>query len=229
MAPYLILDTYLEEAGAAADMVELVGDRPTHTVRPPFGDDVPRHAAEWRGLLLTGSAASATDRKIPWLEPLRALVRDAVAHEVPVFGICFGHQVIAQAVCGEAAVRRSPTPELGWSEIEVTAAHPLLEGVPRGFPFFVSHFDEVCVEDNTLDVFARTPRCAIHGFQVPGKPVYGLQFHPEMPPDECTRLVREGLPRIDPTADIEECLASARDGRDLGRRILANFFRLVGD
>jgi GMP synthase (glutamine-hydrolysing) len=225
--PLLILDTYLEEEGAASPMRALVGDRPTRVVRPPFGDAVPETSTEYAALLLTGSAASATDESLPWIAPLRALVRDAVDRDQPVLGICFGHQVLAQAVLGPEAVRRSETPEFGWREIEVLADHPLMAGIERRFSCFVSHFDEVCVPPGDLEVIARSNRCAIHAFQVPGKPAVGVQFHPEMPPEECERLVRRYLPRIDPDTDPETLLAQAVDQRPLGRELLANFLRWV--
>ncbi len=228
MRPFLILDTYLEQTGAAPDIRALVGERETEAIRPPHGDPVPKSSGEHAGLLLTGSAASVTDPTLEWLEPIRALVRDAIERDRPVLGICFGHQLIAQAALGNEAARVSPTPELGWKEIEIFADHPLLAGIDRRFDCFVSHFDEVHVPPGSLEVFARSERCAVHGFQVPHKPVFGLQFHPEMPPEECRRLVRKNLVRADPEGDPEREIEREVDRRPLGRAIMKNFFELVG-
>lgn len=224
-APLLILDTYLEPAGAAPDLRALVGARPVQVVRPPFGDALPADPSPFAALLLSGSVASTTDESLSWLPPLRAFVRQALEQARPILGICFGHQLLAQAALGFDVVRRSPTPELGFGEIELVGEHPLLDGIERRFTCFVSHFDEVHAAPGELEVFARSPDCAIHGFQVPGKPAIGVQFHPEMPPAECDRLVREYLPQVDADADPDAVLASAVDGRPLGRRLMANFFR----
>lgn len=226
MRPFLILDTYLEEAGGASELRALLGDRPSEAIRPPFGDAVPKSARDHAGLLLTGSAASVTDTSLEWLEPVRALVRDAIDRAQPVLGICFGHQLIAQAALGNDAVRVSPTPEIGWREIEVFAEHPLLKGIDRRFESFVSHFDEVWIPRGGLEVFARSDRCAVHGYQIPDRPVFGLQFHPELTPEECRRIVRRNLPQIDPEADPEREIAREVDGRPLGRRIVQNFLSL---
>jgi len=228
MRPLLILDTYLEQAGGAPEFRALIGERASEAIRPPFGDAVPKSSRDHAGLLLTGSAASVTDSTLEWLEPIRDLVRDAIDRAQPVLGICFGHQLIAQAALGNDAVRVSPTPELGWREIEVFAEHPLLAGLDRRFECFVSHFDEVWIPEGGLEVFARSERCAVHGYQVPDRPVFGLQFHPELTPEECRRIVRRNLQRVAPEADPEREIARQVDGRPLGRRIMSSFFKLTG-
>ena len=168
------------------------------------------------------------DDSLPWLEPLEALVRDAAEREVPVLGVCFGHQIVARALLGPDAVRRSPTPEIGWFDIERTRDHPLFEGVEPRFRTFLSHFDEVTPGVAGIEVLARSERCPIQAYRIPGRPIWCVQFHAEMDAAETERLVRErsaGSPELG--LDPDEVLRGAVDSSALRERLLANFLTLA--
>ena len=89
----------------------------THAVRDGFLPSAVDAADAW---LVTGSACSAYDDEA-WIPPLEQFVRDAVDAGGPVIGICFGHQLVAQALGG--TVERSPA---GWT---VGAVDYALDGV----------------------------------------------------------------------------------------------------
>ena len=72
---------------------------------------VPERAADYAGLCLMGGAMSVND-PLPWIAPLCALIRDAVAHDIPVLGHCLGGQLISRALGGE--VTRAAVKEIGW-------------------------------------------------------------------------------------------------------------------
>ena len=218
----LILDSYLDEVGAWRNFVDLIPGRDHRAVRVAK-ETPPANLDGVDGLMLTGSAASAVDGE-PWLAPVYDLIREAHARELPTLGVCFGHQLIPRALFGEDAVRRSPTSELGWLEIRRTAANSLWDAVPERFTCFVSHFDEVTPGLPGLDVFAASDRCPVQGYQVRGAPMWGLQFHPEMPFEESERLVRSNSPRHDYIHESpEDLLARAVDVRPIGLRLFANF------
>ena len=65
----------------------------------PFPDP-----ARLEAIVITGSAAGVYDR-LPWLDPLRAFIRTAYEQRTPMLGICFGHQIMADALGGD--VRKS--------------------------------------------------------------------------------------------------------------------------
>ena len=103
---------YLEEVGIAS-----------HIIRPSEGDDVPRSARLFSGVVFLGSDASVND-PLSWIEQELHLTRDAVACDVPVLGHCFGGQLLARAL--GATVQKSPWPQIGWTRLRVTpAAQPL--------------------------------------------------------------------------------------------------------
>lgn len=221
MKPYLIVDSYIEPPGGAHNLVRLLDGAPHRTVRSTV-EPLPGSSEPYRALLLTGSAASVVDDD-PWTGPLLDLLADAASRRVPVLGICYGHQAIARALFGRAAVRRAPVAEIGFREIEVTDDRCLLAGVGRPLRTFLSHFDEVLPVDG-LRVLARTADCSVQAYQVVGRPVWGIQFHPEMGSAEIERILRDkerDRPELGVDADRE--LAGAVDGRPVIGRIFANF------
>jgi len=129
-------------------------------------------------IILTGSEASILERE-PWVDEEAEFVRRAVARGAAVLGSCWGHQLIAFALAGEAHVRRMTRPEIGWVPLRVDKANDLLG--PAGTPFtFSIHYDEVVDLPPAFEVLASTETCPVQALKVTGKPVWGLQCHPEV-------------------------------------------------
>jgi len=225
--PHLILDCYYDETGSAPNFRALLGGAPSTTVRVVY-EPLPTDLDQFGAIFLTGSKANLpAPEPEPWMHPLLELIRRIHAEERPLLGICFGHQAIAAALGGLEAVRRAPRSELGWETIRVERANPLLEGLPEEFTCFVSHFDEVSPDLQGVEVFASSERCPVQAFQVHDRPIWSMQFHPEMDPDESETLVRSNLARHETLGDDPEAvLATRRDSRDLGEVIFANFLAL---
>jgi len=91
--------------------------------------------------IITGSASSVTERA-PWMLRTEEYVRRIVAAEVPLLGICFGHQLIGQALGGEVA-KNPRGREIGTVRLEVSEDDPILEGQPRTFDVQATHSDTV--------------------------------------------------------------------------------------
>ncbi len=81
------------------------------------GDDVPRDAAAYSGLVFMGGPMSVND-DLPWIPKVEALIRDAVAKNIPLLGHCLGGQLISKAL--GAKVSRNPVKEIGWGEVRVS-------------------------------------------------------------------------------------------------------------
>jgi GMP synthase (glutamine-hydrolysing) len=153
---------------------------------------------QFAAVLITGSAASVADRA-PWTLAAEARVRDAVEREVPVFGICFGHQMLGQALGG--AVERNPMGrEIGTVSVEVRGNDSFLEPLGSRFLANMTHVDTLVRLPPGARVLARTaldPHAAVRF----GERALGVQFHPEIDRDVMTAyvdaraevIVREGL------------------------------------
>jgi GMP synthase (glutamine-hydrolysing) len=191
----------------------------THDVRTAAPLPGPRDADAF---VITGSSSSVTERA-PWMLRAEALVREVVAAQRPLLGICFGHQMIAQALGGE--VTRNPRGrEIGAMRVERLVDDDLFAGLPRTFDVHGTHVDSVARVPPGAEVLATTPRDPVAAFRV-GARVRAVQFHPEFDADVMRGylLARGDLIRSE-GGDPDALLAEV--GRPtLGPPILANFAR----
>lgn len=135
--------------------------------------------ADFSHVILTGSESSITERPA-WAEAEAAMAREAVERGRAVLGSCWGHQLLAYALAGESHVRPAARPEVGWIAIRLERTSDLL-GPAGTAPFtFSTHYDEVCDLPAEFEVLASTADCAVEAFRYAGRPVWGLQVHPEI-------------------------------------------------
>lgn len=145
-----------------ADLVEFdvnSGQLPPHT--------------DFDGLVVTGSRSSVYWDD-DWIEPLVEYVAAAAADGVPILGVCYGHQVLAEALGGRVAGMDDF--ELGYSTVEQIDDDPLFEGVGDSFRVFTSHGDTVVELPPAATLIARN-EYGVHGFR--REHCWGVQFHPE--------------------------------------------------
>lgn len=116
-----------------------------------------------------GARWAVHDERVPWIADESTMVRHALDSGLGVLGVCFGGQLLAQALGGTVA--RSPQPEIGWCDVHTD--NPGL--VPAG-PWFQWHFDRLTAPPGAVEV-ARNGS-ATQAF-VKGRAL-GLQFHPEV-------------------------------------------------
>lgn len=147
-------------------------------------------------VILSGSDVTVPSAEA-WFAGQCAELRSAVAAGVPLFGICFGAQLIAQALGGVAAVRRAARGEFGVTSIAPSAAlagDPVLgRSLPADRPSRVYnlHADEVdpdAARRLGLAVLAASPDCAVQAFRIPDRKVWGVQFHPELTGEKVASL-----------------------------------------
>jgi len=126
------------------------------------------------GLVLSGGAprvginAEAMGRNGEYLDQLR----------VPILGICAGHQFMALHFGGKAAPAKHP--EFGKAQVTVTEKDVLFDGLPETFEVWESHNDEVSVVPPGFANLARSESCACQAMRAADRPLFGLQFHPEV-------------------------------------------------
>lgn len=152
--------------------------------------------AGFAGIMVTGSASSVTERA-PWMLRAEAFLRAAVAADVPVLGICFGHQLLAQALGGHVA-RNPQGREIGTVKLEATehaGADPLFEGLPPSFAVNASHVDTVERLPPGATVLSCTGLERHASFRV-GR-AWGVQFHPEFDGDVMRQYAIARRPAIE--------------------------------
>ncbi len=98
--------------------------------------------------------------------------------DIPMLGICAGHQFMAIFFGGKAGP--SGIPEFGKATIIVDEEDDLFLGLPLEFEAWLSHNDEVSEVPPDFIVLAHSENCPVQSMKHTKRPVYGLQFHPEV-------------------------------------------------
>ncbi|MEM0128750.1 MAG: GMP synthase subunit A [Thermoplasmata archaeon] len=115
---------------------------------------------------------------------------------VPVLGICVGHQFLARHFGGRVA---RGAPEFGRIEVVIDEpSHPLFAGLPSPFRAWSSHNDHVVALPPGWLRLAHSPACPVQAMAHPDRPIWGVQFHPEVEPtDHGVELFRRFLALVE--------------------------------
>jgi GMP synthase (glutamine-hydrolysing) len=125
-----------------------------------------------RGLILSGGPASVYEPGAPLCDPA------IFSLGIPVLGICYGLHLACQALGGR--IQPAPHREYGRADCRFEQGEPLFQGVPGQAPVWMSHGDQVDVTGDAFTMLASTETCQAAAVKHKDRPVYGLQFHPEV-------------------------------------------------
>lgn len=155
-----------------------LGQGGVQVVHPHRGEPLPQPASV-QAAVITGSSAMVTDRS-DWMEATSAWLRAALDAGMPLLGICFGHQLLAQA-CGGRVADNPRGAEVGTLEVRLhpaAASDPLLGELPGRLRLHLSHRQSV-IELPPGAVALAESNLEPHQAFVLGGHAWGLQFHPE--------------------------------------------------
>jgi len=201
-------------------------DSRLRVVDPRGGAELPAHEG-LAGVVVSGSVAMVTDCR-DWSQRVAAWLAQVVAANVPVLGICYGHQILAHAIGG--CVSYNPNgQEYGTVEIRLLPAakdDPLLSHLPAVFHAQAIHSQSVIRLPDGAVRLAENDHDRHQAFRV-GKCAWGVQFHPEFDVDIVRSLARardaglraEGL-------DPDAISAAARETPQAAS-VLARFAKFV--
>ncbi len=170
-----------------------------------------------QAILITGSAAGVYD-ELDWIAPLEDFVRAADAKGTPMVGVCFGHQLIAQAMGG--VVRKS---EKGWGLgrqiYQVAPRNGVIEDTELAVA--CSHQDQVTAAPATARTFLSSPFTPHAGLLYESGTTLSVQPHPEFDADYAHALceLRAGIAPDHVVATAKASLAEPLDSAKLGRAI----------
>lgn len=194
-----------EDPTAAVDVVSI-----------PNGDALP-HPGKLEAVLITGAAAGVYDG-FDWIEPLEDFVRKAYASKTPMVGICFGHQLIAQALGG--TVRKS---EHGWGigrhVYQVLPENGVIDG--EAIAIACSHQDQVIEAPRDALTILSSDFTPHAGLLYANGTTLTVQPHPEFDvafAQVCCEL-RDGTAPADVVAKAKASLAQPMDNAKLGGAI----------
>ncbi len=139
-------------------------------------DRFPAAVDECDGWLLSPSRCSVYDGH-PWIAEAEDLIRDLIARERPYVGICFGHQLAAQAL-GVPVQRAADGWQVGVHEYEIVERRPWMEPTRSRVALIASHEDQVTAVPDGARLLACTSGCPVAGLLI-GERAWTLQPHPE--------------------------------------------------
>lgn len=154
-----------------------LGAAPLEVVRVDAGETLPPPRAV-AGAVITGSAAMVTER-IDWSEHAAGWIRDAMDAQTPLFGVCYGHQLMAHALGGRVGWLPAGR-EIGTEAItrRPGIAGDGVETLPNGFPAHTTHRQSVLEPPRGTEVLARSQRDP-HQLLRYAPLALSSQFHPE--------------------------------------------------
>ena len=228
--PFLIIETgqpvaSMRRHGSFAHWIRVAAglDRDaTVVVDVEHGHDLPSREG-FAGAIVTGSAAMVPDRH-PWSERTADWLRDAAHAGLPLFGICYGHQLIAHALGGEVGPNEVGR-EMGTVRIHLHPEaydDPLFAGLASPFAAQAPHLQRVLRPPAGATVLAHNDHDACHAFRW-GEVAWGVQFHPEFSAGHMRGYIRA---RHDALAREQRCgkqLASEVHAAPQARKILRRF------
>ncbi len=215
------------QTGEAPDALRDLGDYPDLFVRllqghgfdfaifPVLHGDFPASVTDCDGWLITGSRFGAYEGH-PWIAPLEDFIRASYAAQMPMVGVCFGHQIIAQAMGGRVEKFGG-----GWS---AGATDYDFEG--QSVTLNAWHQDQVVAKPQAARVVARSPFCENAALLYDDR-MFTVQAHPEFDPKFMEGLIEKRGKGLVPEAVLAAAatrLAEPLDQGPLAARI-AQFFK----
>lgn len=182
---------------------------------------------DYAGVVVTGSWSMVTDRE-PWSEASGDYLREAAARQRPILGVCYGHQLLAQAFGGTVGYNPSGR-HAGSAQLQLTehaATDALFGGLPAQLLVQVSHSQRVLLPPSGALLLGHCERDPYHVFRL-GETTWGVQFHPEFDAEVSRRYIELRRERIVAEGlDPDALLAGVRDS-DHGAQLLTRFAQLA--
>jgi GMP synthase (glutamine-hydrolysing) len=175
------------------------------------------------GAVITGSTAMVTDGDA-WSESVADWIRKAMGVELPLFGVCYGHQLMAHALGGRVGALPDGR-EIGTQYIELlpdAADDPLLRGLPARFRAHTTHQQSVLAPPPGARVLARSAQDP-HQILRYGKHAISTQFHPEFSATVMRAYLRLRAPQLHAESRDMRALLSAVGAAPHARRLLRGF------
>jgi GMP synthase (glutamine-hydrolysing) len=125
-----------------------------------------------KGLILSGGPSSVYDKNAPKADP------GILDLNLPILGLCYGHQLLAQLTKGK--VEPAACKEYGTAQVTIDKPVGVLAGLSGKEKVCMRHVDTVFSLPSEFEELAHTESCPVAAFRHKSKPIYGLQWHPEV-------------------------------------------------
>ena len=128
---------------------------------------------ELNGVIISGAPILLTETDhAPFKKPIETIIKS----ELPIMGICFGHQLLSLYFGGYVARMKE---DRDWQTIEVISDSHLFDKLPNEFEMMEDHCETASIPNDFIHL-AVSDVCINEAMQHKTKPIYGVQFHPEV-------------------------------------------------
>ncbi len=208
--------------GLFEDVVEQRGDR---LDRISIAHDASRldHPERYDAVMVFGGAMHPDqDDEHPWFADELTFIRETIDHEVPLFGVCLGAQLIARAL--GAHVGAATHAEIGWYPVDLNAsglADPVIGSLPERVDAFQWHYYGFGLPPGA-ELLAESP-AARQAYRL-GERTWGVQFHPEVTRHMLDHWFVEGEDQLPDPANVRRLTDELLGGwNGHGRRLCGAF------
>ncbi len=214
------------EYGSYPDMVATLlaaGDGQLEFARfAVLEDELPASVEDCDGYVVTGSRFAVMEES-PWMLRLESFLRQAMAAERPIFGICFGHQILAKAM-GGVVKKAGQGWQLGLKRYHL-AKHPAwMDPAPDSIVLNAFHQDQVQEIPEGAEIIATALACPVAGLAY-GDKAFSLQAHPEFSVEFERALLKANSGKTVPPDLGQEALSGLTPGTETDAPLVARWVR----
>ncbi|WP_455276455.1 glutamine-hydrolyzing GMP synthase [[Eubacterium] cellulosolvens] len=159
-----------------------------------------------KGIILSGGPSSVYNESSPKID------ERLLNENIPILGLCYGHQLLAFIAGGK--VSQSTKREYGIAHVEINNPSGILLGMDKSEKVWMSHGDVVTELSKDYEILAHTENCPVAAFMHKSKPIYGIQWHPEVVHTERGMTVLQNFVK-----DICRCIPNWTMENYIGRTI----------
>ena len=196
-------------------------------VRVDLGKKVP-DLRNFDAVFFAGGEYRPNQFDLPIFQAERKRIMEALEANVPILGICLGHQLLIHWLGGK--VKRGKW-EIGWLPITVHEpglSDPLLDGLGQEFYGFLWHGDQITQLPEEFELLASSEICRVQAYRLRDRPVWGVQFNPQYTPKIAENLVRASPWLSKRGWNREQIITTGhQEYDDLAGRIFGNFLDVV--
>jgi GMP synthase-like glutamine amidotransferase len=181
-------------------------------------------------MIISGGMTEVT-ADIEWINQSKDFIRKVIKvnrsksqGKIPLFGICFGAQLIAESY-SKGSVTYLDNPEIGLTQVKIEKQHQLFNEFPNEFSGYTFHYNQILPKEvfTILSAIKHMGHYFIQAFEIPDAACYGVQFHPEFQFQEFKTLMETYRKLILKLGlDYEEIINSLKDIKPTSK-ILQNF------
>ena len=211
IGPEMLVDQHGSFADMFVNLFSSTDKGFEYQIYPVLDNIFPESLDECDGWIITGSVDGVYDN-LPWMEPLRQLIVQVHEQKRTMVGICFGHQIVADAMGGRVE-KFSGGWSLGVQDYLIEGEHDFIPGGISRFAINAIHQDQVIEKPAVSERLAYSGFCSNAGL-VYGEHIVTLQGHPEFTQDYERDLLNAKLETVFPE-DIKQDALESVDSKKL--------------